>query len=64
VFCIYGGGAEQLGRQLVAAGATFVFSVVATALLALLHAETAYDLHAATGGARPHFGSGTGTLLS
>jgi Amt family ammonium transporter len=83
---LYGGGTEQLGRQLVAAGATFAFSFVATALLALLlektvgfrvdeehevsgvdlvlHAETAYDLHAATGGARPHFGSGTGTLLS
>jgi ammonium transporter, Amt family len=26
--------------------------------------ETAYDLHASTGGARPHLGAGTGTLLS
>jgi Amt family ammonium transporter len=30
----------------------------------VLHAETAYDLHASTGGARPHIGSGSGTLLS
>jgi Amt family ammonium transporter len=28
-----------------------------------LHAETAYDL-ASAGGARPHFGGGTGSLLS
>ncbi len=82
----YGGGVDQLGRQLVAAGATFAFSFVVTALLALalektvgfrvheddeasgvdlvLHAETAYDLHPATGGARPHIAGGTGTLLS
>jgi Amt family ammonium transporter len=81
----YGGGADQLGRQLVAAGATFAFSFVVTALIAfalektvgfrideeheltgldqVLHAETAYDLHTA-GGARPHSGAGTGTLLS
>ncbi|WP_418063568.1 ammonium transporter [Pimelobacter simplex] len=79
----YGGGTGQLGRQLVAAGATLVFSFVMTALLVwvlertvgfrvdpdhevagvdlVIHAETAYDLHA-TGGARPHFGPGTGTL--
>ncbi|AJR18573.1 ammonium transporter [Pimelobacter simplex] len=79
----YGGGTGQLGRQLVAAGATLVFSFVMTALLLwvlertvgfrvdpdhevagvdlVIHAETAYDLHA-TGGARPHFGPGTGTL--
>jgi hypothetical protein len=31
----YGGGADQLGRQLVAAGATFAFSFVVTALIAL-----------------------------
>jgi Amt family ammonium transporter len=83
---LYGGGADQLGRQLVAAGATLAFSFVMTALLALalertmgfrvpqedevggvdlaIHAEQAYDLHAATGGARPHFGHGAGTLLS
>ncbi|RJS44950.1 ammonium transporter [Nocardioides cavernaquae] len=81
----YGGGVDQLGRQLVAAGATFAFSFIATALLAIalektigfrvheddeasgvdlvLHAETAYDLHASTGGARPHVGHGSGTLL-
>jgi ammonium transporter, Amt family len=81
----YGGGADQLGRQLVASGATFAFSFVVTALIAfalektvgfrideeheltgldqVLHAETAYDLHTA-GGARPHSGAGTGTLLS
>ncbi len=82
---LYGGNADQLGRQLVACGATFAFSFAATALLAWIlektvgfrveeehelsgldlavHAETAYDL-ATAGGARPHFGGGTGTLLS
>jgi Amt family ammonium transporter len=82
----YGGGVDQLGRQLVAAGVTFAFSFIATGLLALvlektigfrvheddeasgvdlvLHAETAYDLHASTGGARPHVGAGSGTFLS
>jgi Amt family ammonium transporter len=81
----YGGGAGQLGRQLVAAGVTLVFSFAMTALLVwvlertvgfrvdpehevagvdlVIHAETAYDLHV-TGGARPHFGPGTGTLHS
>ncbi len=29
----------------------------------VLHAETAYDLHASTGGARPHIGGSSGTLL-
>jgi Amt family ammonium transporter len=83
---LHGGGADQLGRQLVAAGVTLAFSFTATALLAYVlertvgfrideeheaagvdlavHGETAYDLHATTGGARPHFGGGTGTLLS
>ncbi len=28
----------------------------------VIHAETAYDLHAATGGARPHLGGGGGSL--
>ncbi|MGO4258299.1 ammonium transporter [Marmoricola sp. RAF53] len=28
----------------------------------VIHAETAYDLHAATGGARPHLGGGSGSL--
>jgi len=81
----YGGGGDQLGRQLVACGATFAFSFVATYLIAwvlektigfrvdeehelsgldlIVHAETAYDLHTA-GGARPHIGGATGTLLS
>ncbi len=75
---LYGGGADQLGKQLVAAGATLVFSFTMTAIIVwvlektigfrvtdddesagldlVLHAETAYDLHAATGGGRPHFG--------
>ncbi|MBM7519559.1 ammonium transporter [Nocardioides nitrophenolicus] len=79
---LYGGGADQLGKQLVAAGATLVFSFTMTALLVwvlertvgfrvdpehevagvdlVIHAETAYDLHTATGGARPHFGHGPG----
>ena len=74
---LYGGGMDQLGKQLVAAGATLVFSFTMTALIVwvlentigfrvdeddetsgvdlVLHAETAYDLHAAAGG-RPHFG--------
>jgi len=74
---LYGGGVDQLGKQLVAAGATLVFSFTMTALIVwvlektigfrvdeddetagvdlVLHAETAYDLHAAAGG-RPHFG--------
>jgi Amt family ammonium transporter len=77
---LYGGGAGQLLRQSVAAGATLVYSFVVTAALALLiqrtigfridpehestgvdlvlHAETAYDLHGATAGARPHLGGG------
>ncbi|NYJ00761.1 Amt family ammonium transporter [Nocardioides thalensis] len=80
---LYGGGADQLGKQLVAAGATLGYSLVVSALLALLldktlgfrvepedelagldlvvHAETAYDLHV-TGGARPHFGGGPGSM--
>ncbi|HWI43824.1 MAG TPA: ammonium transporter [Nocardioides sp.] len=80
---LYGGGAGQLGKQLVAAGATLAFSFTATALLVwildktmgfrideehevagldlVIHAETAYDLHP-TGGARPHFGPGTGSM--
>ena len=75
---LYGGGADQLGKQLVAAGATLVFSFTMTAIIVWVlektigfrvteddeaagvdlvqHAETAYDLHAATGGGRPHFG--------
>lgn len=75
---LYGGGADQLGKQLVASGATLVFSFVMTAIIVwvlektigfrvaeddesqgvdlVLHAETAYDLHAATSGGRPHFG--------
>ncbi len=83
---LYGGGADQLGRQLVAAAATFTFSFAVTAALAfvldrwlgfriheddeaqgvdlVIHAETAYDLHAATGGARPHSAAGTATLPS
>ncbi len=82
---LYGGGTDQLGRQLVAAVATFAFSFVASAIIALvlertlgfrveedheltgvdlvIHAETAYDLHAATGGARPHLGGGGGSLF-
>jgi Amt family ammonium transporter len=36
----YGGGADQLGRQLVAAGATFAFSFVVTALIALALEKT------------------------
>jgi len=80
---LYGGGVDQLGKQLVAAGATLAYSFTATAILVYLlnrtlgfridpeheaagvdqviHAETAYDLHAADG-ARPHFGHGTGVL--
>ncbi|GAA3536469.1 ammonium transporter [Nocardioides daeguensis] len=76
----YGGGTQQLGKQLVAAGVTLVFSFSMTALLVwmlertvgfrvepehevagvdlVIHAETAYDLHLATGGPRPHFGQG------
>ncbi|MBM0124853.1 ammonium transporter [Pimelobacter simplex] len=76
----HGGGVDQLGKQLVAAGVTLVFSFTMTALLVwvlektvgfrvdpehevagvdlAIHAETAYDLHTATGGARPHFGQG------
>jgi ammonium transporter, Amt family len=75
---LYGGGAGQLGKQLVAAGATLAFSFTMTAVIVwvlektigfrvdeddesagvdlALHAETAYDLHAATSGGRPHFG--------
>ncbi len=82
---LYGGGADQLGKQLVAAGATLAFSFTMTALLVwvlektmgfrvdpehevagvdlVIHAETAYDLHI-TGGARPHFGPGTGSMHS
>ncbi len=74
---LYGGGVDQLGKQLVAAGATLVFSFTMTAIIVwvlektigfrvdeddesagvdlVLHAETAYDLHATAGG-RPHFG--------
>ncbi|KRB77444.1 ammonia channel protein [Nocardioides sp. Root190] len=81
----YGGGADQLGKQLVAAGATLAYSFTATALLVwllektigfrvdpdhevagvdlVIHAETAYDLNI-TGGARPHFGPGTGSMHS
>ncbi|KAA1416879.1 ammonium transporter [Nocardioides humilatus] len=78
---LYGGGADQLGKQLVAAGATLVFSFTMTAAIVwildktmgfrvdadhessgvdlVIHAETAYDLHAAAGGGgRPHFGGG------
>jgi Amt family ammonium transporter len=80
----YGGGLDQLGRQLIACVATFAYAFVVSGLLALaldrtlgfrvdeehevsgvdlvIHAETAYDLHAATGGARPHLGGG-GSLL-
>jgi len=36
----YGGGADQLGRQLVACGATFAFSFVATALIAWVLEKT------------------------
>jgi ammonium transporter, Amt family len=75
---LYGGGAGQLGKQLVAAGVTLVFSFTMTAIIVwvlertigfrvpedhesegvdlALHAETAYDLHVAAGGGRPHFG--------
>jgi Amt family ammonium transporter len=75
---LYGGGFDQLGRQVVACIATFAYAFVASGLVALavdkvigfrvheddevsgvdlvIHAETAYDLHAATGGARPHLG--------
>ncbi|HWJ08432.1 MAG TPA: ammonia channel protein, partial [Nocardioides sp.] len=82
---LYGGGADQLGKQLVAAGATLAFSFTMTAILVwvlektmgfrvdpedevagvdqAIHAEAAYDLHV-TGGARPHFGHGTGNLQS
>ncbi len=81
---LYGGGLDQLGRQLVACVATFAYAFVASGLLAValdrilgfrvdeehelggvdlaIHAETAYDLHAATGGARPHLGGGGGSL--
>lgn len=77
---LYGGGLDQLGKQLVACVATFAYAFVVSGLLALLlertmgfrveeehevsgvdlviHAESAYDLHAATGGARPHLGGG------
>ncbi|RNL65140.1 ammonium transporter [Nocardioides marmoriginsengisoli] len=77
---LYGGGLDQLGKQLVACLATFAYAFVVSGLLALaldrtigfrvdeehelsgvdlvIHAETAYDLHAATGGARPHLGGG------
>jgi Amt family ammonium transporter len=83
---LYGGGADQLGRQVIAVGATFAFSFVVTAALAsvlertigfrvheddeaagvdlVIHAETAYDLHATTGGARPHLSGSPGTLLT
>lgn len=82
---LYGGGADQLGKQLVAAGATLVYSFTMTAALVwvlertvgfrvdpddevagvdlVIHAETAYDLNV-TGGARPHFGAGPGSLHS
>jgi Amt family ammonium transporter len=75
---LYGGGVDQLVKQLIAAAATFAYSFAATFAIALvlertigfrvdkefevsgidlaLHAETAYDLHAATSGARPHLG--------
>ncbi len=70
---LYGGGAAQLGKQAVAAGAVVAYSFVATLAIAALlkvtmglrvspeteragvdlviHAETAYDLTATTGGA-------------
>ncbi|MDN5746059.1 MAG: ammonium transporter [Nocardioidaceae bacterium] len=79
----YGGGADQLSRQALAAVVTLAYSFTMTSLLVYLldrslgfrvdpehevagvdqviHAETAYDLHV-TGGARPQFGHGTGTL--
>ena len=82
---LYGGGLDQLGRQLVAIVATTAYSFVVSGLIAIalertigfrverddemagvdlvLHAETAYDLHTAPGGARPHFGGGAGSLV-
>jgi len=75
---LYGGGADQLGRQLLGAGAVLVYAFAASGVIGLVvhrmmgfridaehevtgidlvvHAETAYDLHA-TAGAR-HAGHG------
>ncbi len=77
---LYGGGVDQLWRQLVAMGATFTYSFVVSAAVVwalhrtmgfrveqehetsgvdlVIHAETAYDLHASAG-ARPHIGAGS-----
>ena len=82
---LYGGGVDQLGRQLLASAVVLVFSFVMTALIVLglertigfrvheehevsgvdlvIHAETAYDLHASAG-ARPHVGHGSTGLLA
>ncbi|MDQ4052733.1 MAG: ammonium transporter [Actinomycetota bacterium] len=76
----YGGGADQLGRQLLGGGAVLVYAFVVSGIIGLVvdklmgfrideehevsgidlvvHAETAYDLHA-TSGART---SGSGVL--
>jgi Amt family ammonium transporter len=82
---LYGGGTDQLWRQLVAMGATLAYSFIATAAIVwllertmgfrveedhemagvdlVIHAETAYDLHVASGG-RPHFGQSGGVSSS
>ena len=79
---LYGGGAAQLGKQLVGAGVVLVYAFVVSGIIGIvvhrtmgfrvheeheisgidlvLHAETAYDLHA-TAGSRS---SGTGLLSS
>ena len=75
---LYGGGVDQLGKQLVGGGAVLVYAFVVSGIIGLVvekimgfrvdeehevsgidlvvHAETAYDLHA-TAGARS---AGTG----
>jgi len=79
---LYGGGVDQLWRQLVAVAVVLAFSFVATYVIVtvlertmgfrldeehevsgidlVVHAETAYDLHA-TAGARTHLGHGGGS---
>ena len=69
---LYGGGADQLGKQLVGGGAVLVYAFVVSGIIGLvvdkvmgfrihedheisgidlvIHAETAYDLHASSGG--------------
>jgi Amt family ammonium transporter len=81
---LYGGGLDQLGRQLVGAGVVLVYAFVASTVIALVvhrvmgfrvdeehevtgidlvvHAETAYDLHATAGTRHSVLGKPTGVL--